>query len=44
MYTGLGKSQVNTFSLCRVGGETVYSAQEDPKSVNNYNMGEGRTI
>ena len=27
-----------------VGGETGYSAQENPKSVNSYNVGEGRTI
>ena len=27
-----------------VGGETGYTAQEDLKSVNSYNMGEGRTI
>lgn len=24
-----------------VGGETVYTAQEDQKSINSYNMGEG---
>ena len=28
----------------RVGGETGYTIQEDLKSINNYNMGEGRTI
>ena len=27
-----------------VGGETGYTAQEDLKSVNSYDMGEGRTI
>ena len=27
-----------------VGGETGYTAQEDLKSINCYNMGEGRTI
>ena len=27
-----------------VGGETGYTAQEDLKSVNSHNMGEGRTI
>ena len=40
----MGKSKANTFSLCKVGGETGYSAQEDLKSVHSYNMGEGRTI
>ena len=30
--------------MCGVGGETGYTAQEDLKSVNSYNMGEGRTI
>ena len=38
------KSKANTFSMCGVGGETGYTAQEDLKSVNSYNMGEGRTI
>ena len=27
-----------------VGGETGYTAQEDLKSINSYNMGEERTI
>ena len=27
-----------------VGGETGYTAQENLKSINNYHMGEGRTI
>ena len=27
-----------------VGGETHYTAQEDLKSINSYNMGEGRMI
>ena len=27
-----------------VEGETGYTAQEDMKSINSYNMGEGRTI
>ena len=31
-------------SPCGLGGETGYTAQEDLKSLNNYNMGEGRTI
>ena len=31
-------------SLCGLGGETGYTAQEDLKSLNNYNTGEGRTI
>ena len=30
-------------SPCGVGGETGYTAQEDPKSINSYNMA-GRTI
>ena len=30
--------------MCGVGGETGYTAQEDLKSVNSYNMGEGKTI
>jgi len=29
-------------SLYGVGGETGYTAQEDLKSINGYNMGEGR--
>ena len=44
MYTGWEKSKANTFSLCEEGGETGYTAQEDLKSVNSYNMGEERTI
>ena len=44
MYTGWEKSKANTFSLCEEGGETGYTAQEALKSVNSYNMGEGRTI
>ena len=40
----MGKSKANTFSLCKVGGETGYTAQEDLKSINSYNMGEGRMI
>ena len=27
-----------------VGGETGFTAQEDLKSINSYNMGDGRTI
>ena len=27
-----------------VGGETGYTAQEDLKSINSYNMGEARTV
>ena len=42
MYTGWGKSKANTFSLCGVGGETGYTAQEDLKSINSYDIGEGR--
>ena len=45
MYTGWEKSKGNTFSLCRVGGEIGYTAQEDLKSVNSYNMrGERRMM
>ena len=44
MYTWWGKSKANTFSLCATGGETGYTAQEDLKSVNSYNMGEGRMM
>ena len=40
----MGKSKANTFSLCKVGGETGYTAQEDLKSINSYNMGEERMI
>ena len=38
---GGGKSKANTFS-CGVGGETGYTAQEDLKSINSYDIGEGR--
>ena len=31
-------------SPCGLGGGTGYTAQEDQKSVNHYNVGEGRTI
>ena len=41
--TGLGRVR-QIPSLCGVGGETGYTAQEDLKSVNSYDMGEGRTI
>ena len=37
-----GKSKANTFS--QVGRETGYTAQEDLKSINRYNMGEGTMI
>ena len=37
------KSRANTFSLW-VRRETGYAAQKDLKSINSYNMGEGRTI
>ena len=40
---GGGKNKANTFSLW-VRRETVYAAQEDLKSINSYNIGEGRTI
>ena len=43
-YTGFGERKANTFSLCGIGGETGYTAQEDLKFINSYNMGEGRTI
>ena len=38
---GGGTSKANTFSLWSLTG---YTAQEDLKSVNSYNMGEGRKI
>ena len=44
MYTGWGESRAQMPSPYGVGGETGYIAQEDLKSVNRYNMGEGRTI
>jgi len=44
MYTGWGESRAQMPSPYGVGGETGYIAQEDLKSVNSYNMGEGRTI
>ena len=44
MYTGWGKSKANTFSPCGAGGETGYTAQEDLKSINSYNMGEERMV
>ena len=44
MYTEWGKSKANTFSLCGIGGETGYTAQEDLKSINSYKMGEERMI
>ena len=40
---GGGKSRQKPSSY-GVGGETGYTAQEDLKSINSYNMGEGRTI
>ena len=40
---GGGKSK-QIPSLCGEGGETGYTAQEDLKSINSYNMGEGRMI
>ena len=38
-----GESKV-TSSAFGVGGETGYTAQEDLKSANSYNTGEGRMI
>ena len=38
------ESKAKTFSLCRVEGETGYTVQEDLKSINSYNMREGRMI
>ena len=38
------KSKANIPSPYGVGGETGYSGQEDLKSTNSYNMGEGRMI
>ena len=41
----LGWGQVRQISYpYGIGGETGYTAQKDLKSVNSYNMGEGRTI
>ena len=31
-------------SPCGIGGETGYTSQEDLKSINSYNIGEGRMI
>jgi len=46
MYTGWrGVGRVRKIpSPCGVGGETGYTGQEEPKSINSYNMGEGKTI
>ena len=46
MYTGwLGGGRVRQIpSLYGVGVETGYTDQENLKSINSYNMGEGRTI
>ena len=44
MYIRWGKNKANTFSLCEIGGETGYTSQKDWKSINSYNMGEGRMI
>ena len=41
--TGVGRVR-QIPSLSGVGGETGYTVQEDLKSVNNYDTGEGRTI
>ena len=39
----LGGGRVRkTLSPYGVGEETIYTAQEDLKSINGYNMGEGR--
>ena len=40
---GEGKSRANTFSLWGKRGDRFYCSR-GPKSVNSYNMGEGRTI
>ena len=41
----LGRERVRQMSSpYGVGGETGYTAQEDLKSINNYNTGEGRMI
>ena len=43
--SGRGRGRVRqTSSLYGVAGETGYTAQEDLKSINGYNTGEGRTI
>ena len=39
---GGGRKQIPSPS--GVGGETGYTAQEGLKTINSYNMGEGRTI
>ena len=44
MYTGLGGRVRQMASPYGVGGETGYTAQEDLKSINSYNTGEGRMI
>ena len=41
----LGGGRVRkTLSPYVVGGDTVYTAQEDLKSINTYNMGEGKMV
>ena len=41
----LGGGRVRkTISAYGVGGETVYTAQEDLESINSYNMGEGTML
>jgi len=45
IYWVWGRGRVRQIpSPYRVGGETGYTAQKDLKSINSYNMGEGRTI
>ena len=42
--TELDTTEVTQQQQHGVGGETGYTAQKDLKSINNYNMGEGRMI
>jgi len=45
MYTGGWVGRVRKIpSPCGVGGETGYTGQEEPKSINSYKMGEGKMI
>ena len=42
-YSGWGRGRVRQISSpSGLGGETGYTAQKDLKSINNYNMGEGK--
>ena len=39
-----GRRVRKTFSAYGVGGEPVYTAEEDLKSINSYNMGKGKML